>query len=86
MNVGKVTLNKNWRLISEVSDGSDYLLQNLSTQVEFLVTDLAPTNQNSGNILESHKQLYFKKVFGDLYMRSVHRFGNQVIMIEKVEV
>lgn len=85
MKVATLNLTKNWQLISQVSDGSEYLIQNLSTQVEFLVANSAPSNSDSGGILESHKQLYFKKVSGDLYMRATRRFGNQAVMIEKVE-
>ena len=86
MNIGEVNLTSQWRLMSEVSDGSEYLLQNINSSVEFFVASSAPTEETQGGILSHYQQLMFKKVSGDLYMKAASdHVGHQTVIISKVE-
>lgn len=85
MNIGKIQLDNDWRLMNEVNTGEEFLIQNLSQRVEFIVTDTAPTSNDTGGLLSSCQQLMFKRVDGDLYMRSTGNYGNQFVNVEKVE-
>ena len=77
-------LNKNWQAIAEVNTGDGFLIQNVSeVMVNFVVTDSEPLSDNIGGILLPYQQMQFKKVGGDLYMKSTSANGE--INIEQSE-
>ena len=83
MRVGVIRCPKVWTLISDVNDGNTYYIQNIGQyHVEFSVGTSAPAEGVKGGYLMPKEQLKFKKVSGDLYMRT-----NEIIdlYIEKVE-
>jgi hypothetical protein len=73
-----------WIAIEEAGTGDNFIIQNISAyRINFCVLDTAPTSDIDGGILLPCQQLSFKKVSGDLYMKT--RGENVNVYIEKVE-
>ena len=83
MKVAVIRCPKVWTKIDQVNDGNLYYIQNKGPySVEYTVQTSAPAEGDKGGDILSKEQLKFKKVAGDLYMRT-----NEIIdlYIEKVE-
>ena len=85
MFIGNKTITPNeWTAIDEVSTGESFIIQNISEyRISFCTLDSTPTENIDGGILLPLQQLAFKKVSGDLYMKTGGKDVN--IYIEKVE-
>ena len=84
-----IIVGPEWRKMDEVNTGDIFLIQNINRlyineEVEFIILDHEPSANASGSLLPAFKQLPFKKIGGDLYMRSVGSTSLKVV-IEKVE-
>lgn len=89
MYIDTITLDRTWRAMTEANTGDTFLIQNINRlyvneEVEFIVKDAAPASNDVGGLLPAFKQLQFKKVGGDLYMRAIGTSPLKVV-IEKVE-
>lgn len=89
MNIGRIKLNNTWRDMTEVADGGEFLIQNIPSQipgnVEYIVSASAPGEDKEGGVLPELKQLKFKKVGGNLYMRNRSGYTEKEVNIEKIE-
>ena len=85
MSNGRIKIGTSWQEVTDVNDGNEYTIQNVSEEIEFIVYLDVPPENVKGGVLSRFKQLIFKKVTGKLYMRSPVTYGSQYIYVEEVE-
>lgn len=77
----------NWLPLDKANTGDSFLIQNCGAiSVEFMVLDHFPDDEKDfGGLLSPKEQLSFKKVSGDLYVRSTSKISQPRLFVEKVE-
>ena len=62
-----------------------FAVQPLLRDIEYIVLDRQPTEDERGGIVPAKAQLMFKKVGGDLYLRDPDGLGPSIVSIERIE-
>lgn len=74
-----------WTLIEEVGTGGTFTIQPLYENVSYCVSDVVPEESIKGGIIPKQKQLMFKKVSKDLYLRDYNGIGSAEVYIGEIE-
>lgn len=74
-----------WEPVTEAATGDTFAVQPLLRDIEYIVLDRQPTEDERGGIVPAKAQLMFKKVGGDLYMRDPDGLGPSIVSIERIE-
>ena len=68
------------------SGGREHLCRPaVARDIEYIVLDRQPTEDERGGIVPAKAQLMFKKVGGDLYLRDPDGLGPSIVSIERIE-
>ena len=67
------------------SGNGGYFCRSAVRDIEYIVLDRQPTEDERGGIVPAKAQLMFKKVGGDLYLRDPDGLGPSIVSIERIE-
>ena len=74
-----------WTLIEEVGTGGTFTVQPLHEDISYAVSASKPKESEEGGIIPKKKQLIFKKVDEDLYLKDYNGLGSSKVYIGEIK-
>jgi hypothetical protein len=72
-------------LIEEVGTGGTFTIQPLYEDISYAVSDIKPDESEEGGLIPKKKQLIFKKVSKDLYLKDYNGLGSSKVYIGEIK-